>query len=167
MADTKIRTNRLNVATLVKNILDSSTASAIQSLLSLVPGTNVQAYDANTLTASNTATVTNKRVTPRQVTGNHSSAGTEYVATNLYDHMAFNLSADITISDNGSPTTGQHLIVVLVSDATPRAVVWDSSKYADTSAFTAMTTTTPSKFSIHEFLYVSGKWRLVGRTDEL
>ncbi len=167
MTDTKIRTGRISVSSIVKSILDATTAGGIQTILSLVPGVNVQAYDSNILTASNTATVTNKRITPRQITGNHSSAGTENIATNLYDHMAFNLSADITISDNGTPTTGQRLTVVLISDATPRAVTWDSAKYANTSAFTAMTTTTASKFSIHEWVYVSSKWRLVGRTDEL
>lgn len=163
MTRTKINTDALNVAANVKSILDAVTYAAIRTLLSLVPGTDVQAYDANILTTTNTKTVSAKRITPRGSNVLFDQAGTHTIAIASYDWVLLSLQANVTFATTGTPTTAENFWIILFPDATPRTIAW-SGDFASFSA-TLPTISIASKKMIIELIYYSG-WKCIGVHNE-
>lgn len=135
------------------------TAAQVRTLLGLVIGTNVQAWDADldtwaTKTApsgtavgtTDTQTLTNKRVTPR--VGTTTSSATPAINTDNVDH--FNITAlatnitSMTSSLSGTPTDGQKLMLRITGDSTPRTITWGAS-FISSGVATLLATTAASK----------------------
>ena len=153
MADTKIRTDRLSVASLVKSILDATTAGAIQTLLNLVPGVNVQAYDADILTTTNTKTVTNKTINPPSVGSNMTSGGTHNIDTN-YDYRVVSVAAPaVTINASSAGRYPNQRVRLILSPSAGASLTWGSGIIAATG-ITLPTSLTSGKVTEVELTYL-------------
>ncbi len=164
MARTKIRTDGFNVSTIVKSILDATTAFGIQTILSLVPGVNVQPYDVDTLTATNTKTVTNKKVVPRTFNILFSSPSTETVPYPTYQGVRYSLQANITFSPSATVRDFDNFFIGLVPDATPRTITWNAG--FDSWGATLPTVTTPNKRMIIELMFFSNAFHCLNVYNE-
>lgn len=123
MARTKFQTDVLNVASLVKSILDATTASAIRTLLGLVIGTDVQAYNANILTTTSVNIVTNKRITPRSIS--IIAGASDTIPYSGYLCLKYSLSGDITFSSN-TGADFETMMVGLDSDSSSHNITWNT-----------------------------------------
>lgn len=156
-------------------------AAQVRTLLSLVIGTNVQAWDADldtwaTKTAptgtvvgtSDTQTLTAKRVTPRITV--ISSSATPTINTDNCDFVDITaLATDITSMTtnlSGTPTNGQKLIIRFKDNATARAITWGASFEALGVALP--TTTVSNKRLTVGFIYdtTTSKWGCVAKAQE-
>lgn len=116
----------------------------------------------------NTATLTNKRVTPRNNTVASSSSLTiDSDANDVYTVTA--LSAAMTINNpSGTPTEGQKLIIRIKDNGTARGLTWSGSQFrAGDIAFP--TTTVLSKTMYVGLIWNStdSKWDLIAYIDNL
>lgn len=153
MARTKIRTDGFNVSTIVKSILDATTAFGIQTILSLVPGTHVQAYNANLLDTTNSKTVTNKTINPPSI-GQICDVATTYSVYANYDHVQFNILANITLNIIAvGRFSSQRLRLILLAGGGDRTITWGSGIFAATG-LTLPTTLVNGKVAEIELLYV-------------
>lgn len=120
-----------------------------------------QAIDAlSPVTLTNTATLTNKRVTQR--VGSTTSSATPTINTDSYDvYKLTALAVDITsftTNLSGTPTDGQKLIIRILDNGTARAITWGASFQDGTVALPL--TTTISKTLMVGLIYdsVDAKW---------
>lgn len=160
----------------VFSFLQAADYAAMRTLLGLVIGTNVQAYDADldnwagktapsgtVLGTTDTQTLTNKRVTPR--VGTVSSSATPTINTDNVDVFTITaLAVDITSMTtnlSGTPTDGQKLLIFITGTAS-RAITWGSSFEASTVALPTTTSGT-SRLDVG-FIWnaATSKWRCVG-----
>lgn len=117
---------------------------------------------------SATATLTNKRITPRVLT--ITSSATPTINTDDYDAASITaLATDITsmsASLSGTPTNFQKLIIRIKDDGTARAITWGASFEA--KGVVLPTTTVISKVLTVGFIYdsVSLKWGCVASVQE-
>lgn len=116
MADTKIRTDRLNVATIVKSILDQTTAAGIVSLLSAADATN-------------TLTFTNKTINPPSVGTICNQAGVTYGIGSAYDHVQLDVGANVgfKMSSTVPRFTNQLIRIIFLPYGGDHTITWDSS----------------------------------------
>ncbi len=147
MADTKIRTNRLNVATLVKNILDSTTASAIRSLLGLVINTDVAS-----MTLYQTGVACSSPIT--------------YTFDSAYDAQQFNVSANITI---GGPASGRYtnqIFTLFLTSTSTYSLSHDGTIVASTSHALPATLTANKKMVMRLLYITTYKWLLIDFAEQ-
>ena len=115
-----------------------------------------------------TATLTNKRITPRVTT--EASSATPTINTDNSDvHSITALVAAITsftTNLSGTPTNFQKLIIRILDNGTARAITWGAS--FEDNGVALPTTTTVSKLLTVGFIYdtVSSKWGCVAVADE-
>lgn len=119
-------------------------------------------------TASNTLTLTNKRITKR--VSSQTSAATVTPASDDYDIIDITAQAEaLTMAaPSGTPTNGQVLVVRIKDNATARAITWNS---AYTICGTILpTTTVVSKRLACIFVYNTAnslnKWELLASNQE-
>ena len=117
---------------------------------------------------SATATLTNKRVTPR-VSSETSSATPTINTDNVDAHSITALATAITSMTtnlSGTPTNFQKLIVRIKDDGTARAIAWGAS--FESKGVTLPTTTVISKVLTVGFIYdtVTSKWGCVASAQE-
>ena len=123
---------------------------------------------SESVTPSNTATFTNKRITPRVTT--EASSATPTINTDNTDlHSITALAVAITSMTtnlSGTPTNGQKLIIRFKDNATGRAITWGASFEA--KGVDLPITTTASKVLTVGFLYdtVTSKWGCVASVEE-
>lgn len=120
------------------------------------------------VTASNTATLTNKRITPR-VSSEASSATPTINSDNVDAHSITALAVAITSMTtnlSGTPTNFQKLIIRIKDNGTARAITWGASFEAKGVALP--TTTVISKVLTVGFIYdtVTSKWGCVASAQE-
>jgi hypothetical protein len=115
---------------------------------------------------SATATLTNKRVTPRVNT--ITSSATPSINTDTTDHFTITaLAAAITsVTVTGTPTDGQKLMVRIKDNGTARAIAWGASFVASGVA-PLLTTTVANKTHLCSFVYDSAiaDWVAVATDD--
>jgi len=116
---------------------------------------------SNSTERAATATLTNKRVTPR--IGTTASSATPAIDVGLYDQ--FNITAlaaaitSMTSGLSGTPTDGQKLLIRIKDNGTARAITWGAS-YVASGVATLPTTTVISKTHLVGLIYDSAasKW---------
>lgn len=157
----------------VFSILGAANFAAIRTLLGLVIGTNVQAWDADLDTwatktvpsgtvvgTTDTQTVTNKRVTPRPVTV--TAGATPSINTDNGDFFEITgLTVDITSMTtnlSGTPTNGQKLWISITGTAS-RSIAWGASFEASTTALPTTTVSTNRLDVGFVWNAVTSKWR--------
>jgi hypothetical protein len=111
---------------------------------------------ADSVTASNTVTLTNKRITKR--VGTTTSSATPTINTDSYDMYTITALAaaitSFTTNLSGTPTTGQQLIIRIKDDGTARAITWGAS-------FASRGATLPTTTVISKTMYVGLIWNEV------
>lgn len=157
-------------------------ASTVRTLLGLVIGTNVQAWDTDldtwagktapsgtVLGTTDTQTLTNKRVNPR--VGSTASSATPTINTDSYDAYSITAQAaaitSFTTNLSGTPVNFQKLMIRIKDDGTARAITWGASFEAKGVALP--TTTVISKVLTVGFIYdtVTSKWGCVASAQEV
>lgn len=117
---------------------------------------------APAVSASNTVTLTNKRIDPRTATITTGSSLT--MDSDSYDRYTITaLASGITInSPIGTPVDGQSLVLRITSDSSARALTWNSI-FRASSDLALPTTTVASKTLYCGFFYntLATKWDLV------
>lgn len=117
------------------------------------------------LTASNTATLTNKRITAR--TGSTTSSATPTINTDNVDvYQITALAAAITsftTNLSGTPSDGDVLVIEITDNGTPRAITWGASFESSGNATLPTTTVTSTKLTTGlMWNSATTKWRCVG-----
>jgi hypothetical protein len=116
---------------------------------------------SNSTERAATATLTNKRITPR--IGTTASSATPAIDVGLYEQ--FNITAlaaaitSMTSGLSGTPTDGQKLLIRIKDNGTARAITWGAS-YVSSGVATLPTTTVISKTHLIGLIYDSAasKW---------
>ena len=124
--------------------------------------------DSKYVKQDETATLTNKRITPR-VTSESSSATPTINTDNSDCHSITALAVDVTSMTtnlSGTPTNFQKLIIRFKDNGTARAITWGASFEAKGVALP--TTTVISKVLTVGFIYdtVTSKWGCVASAQE-
>jgi hypothetical protein len=124
--------------------------------------------DSKYVRSDETATLTNKRITPR-VTSEASSATPTINTDNSDCHSITALATDVTSMTtnlSGTPTNFQKLIIRIKDNGTARAITWGASFEAKGVALP--TTTVISKVLTVGFIYdtVTSKWGCVASAQE-
>jgi hypothetical protein len=118
------------------------------------------------VTASNTLTFTNKRITDRVAT--FASDATPDVDTDDYDAVTITAQAAAITDMNftGTPTNFQRIIVRIKDNGTARAITWGSD--FEDAGVALPTTTVISKLLSVGFIYntVTSKWGCVAVANE-
>jgi hypothetical protein len=165
----------------VFSMLQAADYAAIRTLLGLVIGTNVQAYDADldawagktapsgaAVGTSDTQTLTNKRIDPRVST--EASSATPTINTDNVDAHSITALAtaitSMTTNLSGTPVDFQKLIIRIKDNGTARAITWGASFEAKGVALP--TTTVLGKVLTVGFIYdtVTSKWGCVASAQE-
>jgi hypothetical protein len=148
----------------------SDTTDAVSSVASRTGDVTLTSSDvglgnvdntSNSTERAATATLTNKRVTPR--IGTTASSATPAIDVGLYDQ--FNITAlaaaitSMTSGLSGTPTDGQKLLIRIKDNGTARAITWGAS-YVASGVATLPTTTVISKTHLVGLIYDSAasKW---------
>jgi hypothetical protein len=109
--------------------------------------------------ASDTVTLTNKRITPRAATT--ASSATPAINTDTTDVFTITALAaavtSFTTNLTGTPTTGQKLMIRIKDDGTARTIAWGAS-------FASRGVTLPTTTVISKYLYVGFVWNEVTST---
>jgi hypothetical protein len=152
----------------------SQTPSQARTALSLVVGTNVQAWDTEldtwaTKTApsgtvvgtSDAQTITSKRITKRS--GSTASSATPTINTDNTDVYELTAQAvditSFTTNLSGTPALGDHLKISIQGTAT-RAITWGASFEASSIALPTTTSGTTKLTCDFDWNVASAKWRL-------
>lgn len=118
--------------------------------------------------AAYTATLTNKRVTPR--IGTEASSATSTPTGDSVDHWTITAlaAADAIAAPTGTPTDGQKLVIRIKDNGTARALTWNAIYRAGTDV-TLPATTVLSKTLYCAFMYNSAdtKWDLLAVVDNI
>lgn len=143
----------LQAATLeVGHATDSTLARVSAGVLS-IEGVTID-------TASNTLTLTNKRITKR--TGTTTSHATPTINTDNVDFYSLTAQAEaitsFTTNLSGTPTEGQTLWIAITGTAA-RAITWGASFEASTTALPTTTVTTARLDVGFVWNTVTSKWR--------
>lgn len=172
----------LGRATASSGDVEELTASQLRTLLALVIGTDVQAYDpdltdwAGKTAPSGTAvgttdsqTLTNKRITER--TSAPSFSATPTINTDAVDCVQLlGLSGAITsMTTNltGTPTNFQTLVIRYKDNGTARAITHGASFAAHSAALPTTTTISKMKTVVYQYDTTSSKWLCMSVLDEL
>lgn len=137
------------------NYIRKNNASGFKSSLGLNNVDNTSDATKN----SATATLTNKRITPR--IGSVTSTATPSINTDIYDQYNITaLATNITsVTITGTPTDGQKLMLRIKDNGTARAITWGAS-FVSSGTATLLTTTVVNKTHLVGLLYDSAaaKW---------
>lgn len=153
----------------VAGLTGAISASALKTALSLVKGDvglgNVDNTSDSTKNSA-TATLSNKRFTPRVTS--ITSSGTPTVNTDNTDIVNITALAaavtSMTTNLSGTPTVGDVLIYQIKDNGTARAIAWGASFTAKGTALP--TTTVISKLLTVAFIWNGSNWGCVGAQQE-
>jgi len=133
--------------------LTALTAAQVRTIINVADGA-----DVSTVTASNTITFTNKRITPR--VGTTTSSATPTINTDNYDiYILSAQAADITSMTtnlSGSPSTGQWLDIWITGTAA-RAITWGASFGSGPATLPTTTVTTTTLYT--RLMWDGSIWR--------
>lgn len=142
----------------------SRTPAQVKTTLSLNNVDNTSDSTKN----SATATLTNKRITPR--VGTDTSSATPTINTDNVDMFTITALAtaitSMTTNLSGTPTEGQKLVIRIKDNGTARAITWGAS-FRASSDLALPTTTTLSKTLYCGFIWnaTDSKWDLIAKLD--
>ncbi len=120
------------------------------------------------VTLTNTATLTNKRITKREATVASSATPTPNAdTTDIYTITALAAAAEFG-APTGTPTQGQALIIRIKDNSTIRELTWNAI-YRASSDLALPTTTVDDKTMYLGFIYndTDSKWDLVAYLDNI
>jgi len=154
--DTASLSNRINT-----KLNSTDTASLSNRINARIPYSDTA---TTIVTRSNTATLTNKRITYR--TGGAASYTTSVtIAADSVDMFVITAQTTALLfnAPSGTPTQGQMLLIRIKDNGTARALTWNAIWRSGTNV-TLPTTTVLSKTLYMEFLYNENdtKWDIVG-----
>ena len=128
----------------------SATPATVKTALALNNVDNTSdAYDH-----AITATLTNKRITPRIGTVANSATPTPAGDSNDQFNVTALAQAAVVQAPTGTPTDGQELFIRIKGDATPRALTW-AAIYTASGVNALLTTTVANKTHMIRFRYDS------------
>lgn len=122
----------------------------------------------SSITAGQTVTLTNKRITPRAYST--TSTATLTPETDTYDYFELTAqAANLTIANQSTttPTAGEKMVIAITPDATPRTLAFGTA-YVAKGGIALPTTTVASKTMTLGLIYNAGlaKWNLVALAQE-
>ena len=138
--------------------------NATDTTISRVSGGVIAVEGVDVLTASNTETVTNKRMTKR--TGNTASSGTPTINTDTTDSYDITAQAaaitSFTTNLSGTPVRGDTLRISITDNGTARAITWGTSFESSGNQTLPNTTVISTRLDI-AFVWnvATTKWRCV------
>jgi hypothetical protein len=119
-------------------------------------GIAVNTGSGGLVTNTGTATLTNKRITPRALTLT-STSGAITPDSDTYDQVNYSLTGSSSFSNpSGAPTNGQKLIIRLYAASTQTISSWSST----TNGYRAIGTTLPTSVPAGKTIYVGCIWNL-------
>lgn len=131
------------------SINDGSVGTAGQVLASGGVGGDLNWVDIP-VTLSNTATLTNKRITPRIVSIASASTITPTADTADQYVVTAQAAAATLAAPSGTPTDGQRLLIRIEDNGTARALTWTTSS----GAYRAVGVTLPTTTTVGKVLYI-------------
>jgi hypothetical protein len=172
VSGTSGRVSSTGGTTPVVDLVTVNATPATYGSATAIPVVTVDAYGRATtitttnpsVTATNTATLTNKRITYR--TGGAASYTTSVtIAADSVDMFVITAQTTALLfnAPSGTPTQGQMLLIRIKDNGTARALTWNAIWRSGTTV-TLPTTTVLSKTLYMEFLYnqTDDKWDIVG-----
>lgn len=135
--------------------LTALSATQVRTIINVEDGAQV-----NTVTASNTVTLSNKRITPR--VGTTTSSATPTINTDNVDHYSLTAQAaditSMTTNLSGTPTDRQVLTISITGTAA-RAITWGASFENGPAALPSTTDTTKRLDVLLWWNATTSKWR--------
>lgn len=121
--------------------------------------------DSNVLSAAGTATLTNKRITPRIVTTTESATPTINTDNgDIFDITGLQQAiTSFTTNLSGTPTHGQRMTIEVTDNGTARALTFGAS-FAATTVTLPTTTVISTRLRMQfEWSSVTSKWEIIGK----
>ena len=153
-----------NITSFGVSLLDDIDAPSAQNTLNLVPGTNVQTYDAATVKSNITQAYTKQQyAAPVILTG---QSGTVTLDADVHQDVHITATGNITMAAPTNPVFGKTLFITLWATSA-YTIAWAAGWFGNDDYPTLDTAFIANKRIFMQFRYVVSKgWVLMGRVQE-